>query len=338
MQLFNRDVISGAVQLDHAALEAIEEGFRALGRGEVIQPPILSMAIEESNGEVDVKTAHIRGFERFAIKVSPGFFDNPKLGLPSLNGLMMVFSAKTGLVDAVLFDEGYLTAIRTALAGAIAARHLSRENSRRVAVLGAGEQAELQVKALQLVRDIDCVDVWARKRDSAESYAERMRTLGLTVNVHDSVKAACAQADIIVTTTPSRTPILTAQDVPEGAHVTAMGSDSPEKRELDESLMTRADAFVCDTRAQSETNGELKAFSRRARSDSRALSGPADFGADGKPPFKVYELGKVIAEGQHLRLSDVSITVCDLTGTGVQDTAIANFALGRLMGEQGANS
>ncbi|WP_253272992.1 hypothetical protein [Halomonas sp. PR-M31] len=135
MQLFNRDVISDAVHLDRAALEAIEEGFKALGRGDVVQPPILSMAIEESNGEVDVKTAHIRGFERFAIKVSPGFFDNPKLGLPSLNGLMMVFSAKTGLVDAVLFDEGYLTAIRTALAGAIAAKHLSRENSRRVAVL-----------------------------------------------------------------------------------------------------------------------------------------------------------------------------------------------------------
>ncbi|WP_227370274.1 cyclodeaminase [Halomonas sp. M20] len=331
MQLFNRDVISQAVQLDHSALEAIENGFRALGRGEVIQPPILSMNIEESNGEVDVKTAHIRGFERFAIKVSPGFFDNPKLGLPSLNGLMMVFSAKTGLVDAVLFDEGYLTAIRTALAGAIAAKHLSRENSRRVAVLGAGEQAELQVKALQLVRDIDSLDVWARKRDSAEAYVERMRTLGLTVNVHDTAKAACAHADIIVTTTPARTPILTAQDVPEGAHVTAMGSDSPEKRELDESLMTRADAFVCDTRAQSEANGELKAFSRPARQGSDDSSGSNSFGADGKPPFKVYELGRIIAEGQRLRLSDASITVCDLTGTGVQDTAIANFALARLM-------
>lgn len=330
MQLYQRDAIETAVKLDRAAMETVEAGFAALGRGEVVQPPILSMAIEESNGEVDVKTAHIRGFERFAIKVSPGFFDNPKLGLPSLNGLMMVFSAKTGLVDAVLFDEGYLTAVRTALAGAIAAKHLSRENSRRVAVLGAGEQAELQVRALQLVRDIDSVDVWARHRESAEAYAERMRAHGLTVNVHDSVKAACENADIIVTTTPAREPILTAQDLPEGVHVTAMGSDSPEKRELDEEVMIRADAFVCDTRAQSETNGELKAFSRHVRHDTSGPSGSAGFGADGKPPFKVYELGKVIAEGQRLRVSDASITVCDLTGTGVQDTAIANFALDRL--------
>ncbi|PXX99985.1 cyclodeaminase [Halomonas sp. LBP4] len=315
MQLYHHDAIAAAVHIDHGALAAVEAGFAALGRGEVVQPPILSMAIEESNGEVDVKTAHIRGAERFAIKVSPGFFDNPKLGLPSLNGLMMVFSAKTGLVDAVLFDAGYLTLVRTALAGAIAARHLARTNSRRVAVLGAGEQAERQVEALRLVRDIDTVDVWARRREAAEAYAETMRGRGLAVNIHDSVHAACERADIIVTTTPSREPLLWAQDLPEGVHVTAMGSDSPEKRELDESVLTRADAFVCDTRAQSESNGELKALGGK------------------EAPFKVHELGRVIAEGQRLRLSDATITVCDLTGTGVQDTAIAGFALSRLVGD-----
>ncbi|MBZ9559903.1 MULTISPECIES: cyclodeaminase [unclassified Modicisalibacter] len=318
MELYQRDDIEAAVRLDREALEAVEQAFAALGRGEVVQPPILSMAIEESNGEVDVKTAHIRGAERFAIKVSPGFFDNPKKGLPSLNGLMMVFSAETGLVDAVLFDEGYLTAIRTALAGALAAKYLSREASRRVAVLGAGEQAELQIRALQLVRDIDTVDVWARNRESAEAYAERVRGLGLTVNVHDDVRGACASADIIVTATPAREPILSAQDLPEGVHVTAMGSDSPEKRELDDQVMVRADAFVCDTRPQSESNGELKAF---VKADGREAS----------VPFKVYELGRVIADEQRLRVSDASITVCDLTGTGVQDTAIANFALQRLV-------
>jgi len=312
MQLYQREAIERAVGIDQAALAAVEAGFAALGRGEVVQPPILSMAIEEANGEVDVKTAHIRGADRFAIKVSPGFFDNPRLGLPSLNGLMMVFSARTGQVEAVLFDEGYLTRVRTALAGAIAAKHLSRPASRRVAVLGAGEQAEQQVQALRLVRDIDTLDVWARRREGAEAYAERMRGRGLSVTVHDEVASACAEADIIVTATPSRTPLLHARDLPAGVHVTAMGSDSPGKRELDASVLTRADAFVCDTRAQSEGNGELKAF------------------AGGEVPFKVHELGRVIAEGQRLRLSDATLTVCDLTGTGVQDTAIAGFALARL--------
>lgn len=312
MQLYHREAIERAVGIDHDALAAVEAGFAALGRGEVVQPPILSMAIEEANGEVDVKTAHIRGAECFAIKVSPGFFDNPRLGLPSLNGLMLVFSARTGLVEAVLFDEGYLTLVRTALAGAIAAKHLSRPGSHRVAVLGAGEQAERQVEALRLVRDIDTLDVWARRSEGAEAYAERMRGRGLSVNVHAEVGDACARADIIVTATPSRTPLLHARDLPPGVHVTAMGSDSPEKRELDASVLTRADAFVCDTRAQSEGNGELKAF------------------GGGEVPFKVHELGRVIAEGQRLRLSDDTLTVCDLTGTGVQDTAIAGFALSRL--------
>ncbi|ATJ83933.1 cyclodeaminase [Halomonas beimenensis] len=312
MQLYDRDAIERAVGLDGEALAAVEAGFAALGRGEAVQPPILSMAIEEANGEVDVKTAHIRGAERFAIKVSPGFFDNPRLGLPSLNGLMMVFSARTGRVEAVLFDEGYLTLVRTLLGRAIAARHLAREDSRRVTVLGAGEQAERQVEALRLVRDIRALDVWARRREAAEAYAARMRARGLDVRIHDSVHEACARADIIVTATPSREPILFARDLPEGVHVTAMGSDSPEKRELDASVLSRADAFVVDTRTQSEINGELKAF------------------AGGEVPFKVHELGRVIAEGQRLRLSPATITVCDLTGTGVQDTAIADFALSRL--------
>ncbi|GHC29116.1 cyclodeaminase [Kushneria pakistanensis] len=314
MELYNRTQIQNVVTLDQAALEAVEAGFRALGQGQVVQPPILSMAIEESNGEVDVKTAHIRGNDRFAIKVSPGFFDNPSIGLPSLNGLMIVFSAKTGLVEAVLFDEGYLTDIRTALAGAIAAKHLSREESRRAAVIGAGVQAELQIAALKLVRDIDTVDVWARDTDRASAYAERMRARfpDLTVNVQSDIKSACRQADVIVTTTPSKSPLLDDSHLPMGVHVTAMGSDSPEKRELEASVMTRADVFVADTRAQSETNGELKAW------------------AGSTPPFEVRELGQVIASSQSPRNRADQITVCDLTGTGVQDTAIAGFALSHL--------
>ncbi|MGR4067210.1 cyclodeaminase [Halomonas sp. LR3S48] len=314
MKLYQRDEIEAVVGIDEEALRQVEAGFAALGRGEAVQPPILSMAMEEYNSEVDVKTAHIKGWERFAIKVSTGSFDNPKRGLPSLSGLMMLFSAETGRVEAVLFDEGYLTMVRTAVAGAIAAKHLSRVDSRRVAVIGAGEQAQRQVEALRLVRNVDTLDVWARRPEGAEDYADRMRSRGLTVSMHDSIHAACAQADIIITATPSREPLLQASDLPEGVHVTAMGSDSPDKRELDESVLTRADAFVCDSRAQSEHNGELKIFANEGR----------------EPPFKVHELGRLIERGERLRVSNAAITVCDLTGTGVQDTAIASFALSRL--------
>src|SRR6056297_1707872 len=86
-----------AVSLDPGMIKVIEGAFAALAEGKVVMPPILSMDLAAANGEVDVKTAYIPDFDSFAIKVSPGFFDNPKLGLPSLNGLMVVLSARTGL-------------------------------------------------------------------------------------------------------------------------------------------------------------------------------------------------------------------------------------------------
>ncbi|SNS64412.1 cyclodeaminase [Pseudomonas segetis] len=307
MQIYNRHQIAEVVKLDCAALEAVEAGFAALGRAEVEMPPILSMNIAESNGEVDVKTAHIHGWPRFAIKISPGFFDNPSLGLPSLNGLMLLFSAKTGLVDAVLFDEGYLTDIRTALAGAIAAKHLSRTNSQRVAVIGAGVQAELQVAALRLVRDIREVHVYSRDPSKAQAYATRMQDqYALNVKVHDNAASACAQADIVVTTTPAREPVLNWSDLPKGVHVTAMGSDNPHKNELHPTILASADVLVVDRISQSRALGELHHAPALQR--------------------EVLELGSLISNQQSVRNSDQQITVCDLTGTGVQDTAIANYA------------
>ena len=108
------------VSLDLTTVDVIEAAFAALATGGVVMPPILSMGLPAAHGEVDVKTAYIPGFDGFAIKVSPGFFNNPRLGLPSLNGLMILFSAKTGLVQSLFLDNGYLTDIRTAAAGAVA--------------------------------------------------------------------------------------------------------------------------------------------------------------------------------------------------------------------------
>lgn len=313
MQIYNRAQIAEKVRLDHAALEAVEAGFAALGRGEVEMPPILSMNIAENNGEVDVKTAHIHGWPRFAIKISPGFFDNPALGLPSLNGLMLLFSAKTGLVDAVLFDEGYLTDIRTALAGAVAAKYLAREAATTVAVIGAGLQAELQVAALRLVRDIQAVHVHARDPLKAQQYAAQMQARhGLPVTVHASAAAACAAADIVVTTTPAREPVLHWRDLPRGVHVTAMGSDNPHKQELEPAILAGADVLVVDRLSQSRALGELHHAPDLAR--------------------EVLELGALMVSGRSARSRDDQITVCDLTGTGVQDTAIANYAARLLEG------
>src|SRR5262249_375289 len=169
----------------------------------------------------------------FAIKISPGFFDNPKLGLPSVNGLMVLFSARTGLVEALFLDNGYLTDIRTAAAGGVAAKHLSRPDSRVATIFGAGVQARLQLEALTLVRPIRDGRMWARSRDRAEAAAREMAAkLRIDVTPASDPQTAVSGADIVVTTTPSTSPLIQYEWLSPGQHITSMGSDAEHKNEL----------------------------------------------------------------------------------------------------------
>lgn len=303
------------VRLDADAVEAVEGAFRGLGEGKVVMPPILSLDIHDANGEMDVKTAYVPGLESFALKVSTGFFDNPKLGLPSLSGLMTLLSATTGRVEAVMLDNGYLTDVRTAAAGAIAAKHLARKDAKIAGIVGTGLQARLQLEALTLVRPIEKALVWGRDPAKAESYAREIsENLGIPVETAESPDAAAAGSDILVTTTPSREPLLTAEGLHPGLHVTAMGSDAEGKNEVAPEVLARVDRLVLDRRSQCEKLGELAA----------ALKAGAIDAATQFP-----ELGEVVLGKQAGRGSDEEVTVCDLTGTGAQDTAIALFAFKR---------
>jgi len=306
-----------AVTLDLTAVDVIEKAFAALASGKVVMPPILSMALHEANGEVDVKTAYIPGFDGFAIKVSPGFFDNPKLGLPSLNGLMVLFSATTGMVNAVFLDNGYLTDIRTAAAGAVAARHLAPENVTTAGVIGSGLQARLQIQAAHLVRPFSTVLVWGRDHEKAKACARDISaTLGICARVEESPQALVAQSQLVVTTTPARDPVIRADWLHSGLHITCMGSDQPGKNEIAPAALMAADAYICDRVSQCETSGELEA----------ALA--AGIWNKGTPS----ELGEVITGKAAGRQSQDDITICDLTGTGAQDTAIATHVFATLGG------
>ncbi len=310
--ILTEQALRGCVRLDRDIVEAIEAAFEALATSDVRMPPILRLDIPEHNGEVDVKTAYVPGIPSFALKVSPGFFDNPKLGLPSLNGLMILFSARTGLVEAVLLDNGYLTDIRTAAAGAVAAEQLARKGASRAGIVGAGAQARLQLEALLLVRPIHAAAVWARDPAKAEAFAARATAeLGIPVRAAASVSALCAASDIVVTTTPSATPLVQAADLHPGLHITAMGSDAGNKNELAPDALGRADLYVCDRQSQCARLGELH----------HALAAGI-FTADRRFP----ELGEVAAGLRPGRRGDADITIADLTGTGVQDTAIATLA------------
>ncbi|RED43770.1 cyclodeaminase [Aestuariispira insulae] len=310
--LLNEQELRHKVPLDNQAVQIVEDAFAKLATGGVVMPPILSMAIAEQNGEVDVKTAYVPGLDGFAIKVSPGFFDNPKIGLPSLNGMMMLLSVKTGLVQALLLDNGYLTDVRTAAAGAVAAKALAPAQVTTAGVIGTGLQAELQIQALKLVRDFEKLTVWGRDRAKAEAYAMRMEgLLGLPVQVMETVAEVIAASQCVITTTPSSSPLITADMLHEGLHITAMGSDADHKNELAPDVLSKADLFTCDRQSQSAALGELR---------SAIKAGVIDQGQT------IPELGDILVGKHPGRESDQAVTVCDLTGTGVQDTAIATHA------------
>lgn len=310
--ILHEDQIRARLTLDAATIDVIENAFAVLAGGGVEMPRVLSMHMPQVNAEVDVKTAYVPGLPGFAVKISPGFFDNPARGLPSTSGLMVVLSSETGRVMAVLLDNGYLTDLRTAAAGGVAARHLSRPDSSRAAIFGAGMQARMQLQALRLVRPINQAVIWARDPARAQALAGELTGDGLTVRAEPDAERAAAFADIIVTTTPATTPILRAAWLRPGQHVTAMGSDQPGKNELDPHCLDRADLYVADRLSQTRILGELRA----------ALA--AGLGPD---EATIPELGDIVIGRHPGRTAPDQITIADLTGTGVQDTAIATHAL-----------
>ncbi len=301
--------------LDRDTISCVEEAFKALATKPVVMPPVLHLEVAEANGEIDVKTAYVPGLDSLAMKMSPGFFDNPKIGLPSLNGLMVVFSAKTGLVEAILLDNGYLTDLRTAAAGGVAAQWLARADATRAGIVGAGVQARLQLQALSLMRPLESAMVWARDGGNAAACAlEMTEALGIPVSVADTIEDLAQGSDILVSTTPSSKPLILPEHLHPGLTLIAMGSDAPYKNEVAPEALAAADAYVCDRLSQVRLLGELHHAIEARKVD---------------PLAAFPELGEVIAGTKPGRGDDAHCVLCDLTGTGVQDTAIAALAVTR---------
>ena len=302
-----------AVKIDLDLIKVIENAFVALAKDQVVMPPILSMDIKDQRGEVDVKTAYIKGLDGFAIKASPGFFNNPKIGLPSLNGLMILFDSKTGLVKSLLLDNGYLTAIRTAAAGAISLKYLANKEINSLGIIGTGEQARLQVQSALLVKKIKNIKIWGRDYLKAEICLKDIKNLTkINIQIEKSIETLVKSCDTIITTTPSTEYLVKADWVNEGTHILAIGSDQSEKNEIDPNIFKKVNCFIPDRLSQSKKLGEL-----RSAIEKGIVNNFKDF----------VELGDIILDKNKGRKLEKDITLCDLTGTGVQDTAVATYAL-----------
>ena len=293
------------------AVEVIREAFRADGEGRTRVPGVINLEIPRAHGEFHVKTAYIEGVPHVAIKIASGFYDNAAKGLPSGSGLMVLCDAATGLPVALLVDNGFLTDIRTGAAGAIAADVLARKSIRVAGVIGSGIQARHQVRCLAEVRRISTVLAWSRTRAHLDEYLDELRADGFDARAAEGPEAICREADVVITATPSRRPLVDAAWLREGLHVTAVGSDTPGKQELAAECLHRADLVAVDRLSQCGAFGELKHALDRGILMREAIP----------------ELGAIVAGRRPGRTGDRQVTIADLTGVGFQDTAIASAAL-----------
>lgn len=285
----------------------IEQGFIAYSNNEVVVPPVGELIFEDPPGDTHIKYGYIKSDDIYVIKIASGFYQNPAMGLASSSGLMLVFSQKTGVLQTVLLDEGHLTDVRTAVAGQIAAKHVASKTIKAIGVLGTGIQARMQVEYLKSVTPCRELFVWGRTPKRVAEYKNDMEAAGFQVTPVDAPNQVIQHANVIVTTTPSTTPLLFAADLRPGTHITAMGSDTDKKQELDENILARADIIVADSISQCRERGEI----------SKALAAGVIEEKD------VYELGDVIANKKSCNRKDSSISIVDLTGVAVQDIKIA---------------
>ncbi|HDR9483986.1 multidrug DMT transporter permease [Burkholderia aenigmatica] len=309
MKIWSKDEIVARFDADRA-VRMIEQGFIAYSRKAVLVPPIQNFYFAAANGDCCVKSAYVEGAETFAVKVSAGFYNNPAAGLPTNSGLVMIFSAKTGEPVGLLQDGGWLTSVRTAIAGQLAARVLAPREVRGIGIIGTGDQARFQLEYLKPVTTCRDVHAWGPNAGRGERFVADMSAQGFHVTLHDSPESVARHANLIVTTTPSREALLKSEWIAAGTHITAVGADGPGKQELDARIVASAHAIVVDSIAQCSKYGEI----------SHALS------AGLIQESALLELGDVLARGGRARddRDTTQITVADLTGVAVQDAQIAD--------------
>jgi len=303
---YNLEQIKHAVASMNFSAE-IEQGFVAYSNGEVVVPPVGELIFEDPPGETHIKYGYIKGDDCYVIKIASGFYQNVNLNLPSSSGLMLVFSQKTGALQTILLDEGYLTNVRTAVAGEIVARYMAPDKVTSIGVFGTGVMARMQVQILKSVTDCNKVIVWGRSDASLEAYRDDMEADGYNVHTTRDSADVTDVSNLILMTTPSIEPLVKAGQIKSGTHITAIGSDTASKQELDTKILAMADIVIADSLNQCQERGEIYQALR---------TGDINTG-------KAIELGTAIKNGHRIRNSENQITVADLTGVAVQDVKIA---------------
>ena len=239
----NKEKIASLLPMKEC-IEVMEKMFRSLTAGECLQPLRNIMRLPDGSGVLGMMPGHAGNYGVMGIKVITVFHNNSEAGLPSHQGIVMLFDAKNGQ-PLMLFDALEITAIRTAAASAVATKLLSGKNSSTLAIIGSGEQARRHIEAILLVRNIKQVNLWSRKETNAKHLVDEVAGKhNVSIHIKEQVQQAVQNADIICTVTASKEPIVLGEWISDGAHINAVGSSTPFARELDTTAILRSKLFT----------------------------------------------------------------------------------------------
>jgi alanine dehydrogenase len=293
-------------------MEVVENAFKEKALGYTQMPPKIYLNFSKYNGDLRVMPAYLERLDVASVKIVNSHPENPKKhGIPTVTGTVLLLNPKTGALLSIM-GANNITAIRTAAAGGIAAKYLAKKNSKIVSFIGAGVQARAQLIALLSVfpnlNEIRVCDI-STKAAETFSFEIRNKTDQHKVAVVDNVAQAIDQADIVVTTTPSKKPLVLETWVSEGTHFNCIGADAPLKEELDPAILKRA-KIVVDDWEQAAHSGEINV--------------PLSKGILSKQNVWA-ELGEIIIGTKQARTSDKEITIFDSTGLAIQDAATVDL-------------
>lgn len=310
MKIYNKAQISAVINLARDFPELLRQqsqAFTDYSNGKTVVPAPLQLAFKQPTGDCHIKAGYRINEELFVIKIATGFYERS-----TGDGIILIVSQKTGKIEAMLYDEGWLTQIRTALAACIAAE-LTPFKIDQIGIIGTGKQAEVCLNLLSQLYPMKKFAIWGRNFGSACSFADRMQKQNIDLRVDKSRLDLISSAQLIITVTASREPLLWANEVKAGTHIIALGADERGKQELDPAIFEKAKIIVVDSRAQASQFGDLS-----YAIDSGLVESD-----------KIVELGEILQKQlQSCNTNDIMVT--DLTGIAAQDIFLAEWIYEKL--------
>ena len=283
------------------------KGFISYSKKEAVIPPVGELLFKNPPGDVHIKYGYIINEKYYVVKIASGFPKNNEMGLTNSQGIMLLFSQKSGKIESILLDDGYLTDIRTAIAGRICAKQFSN-NIKSIGIIGNGLQARLQL--IYLLDCTSCRDVmiWGRNIEHLKRFKKSIEQLGFNTKISPSISRLSDVCNLIIMTTSSDKPLLLKEHLKPGMHITALGADTKSKRELGPGVLSYADLIIADSIEQCKMRGEI--FHSLNEGDISIKD--------------IVELGNVLDKTSLGRKHENDITIADLTGVAVQDVSIAS--------------